>query len=201
MITTRHTAPLRGLVAALLLAGAGAAHADNFAYVGEITCLAFNFAPVNTMLANGQLQSISENTALFSLLGTNYGGNGTTTYGLPDLSGRTMIHAGQGPGLSQYVVGQMAGSETVALNVAQMPPHNHLVTPTGSSAGATLISPAGAVPASTGRTLYFATPAAAVSMALTQTQTSGGGAPVSILQPSLTMNCVIVTRGVYPPRP
>ena len=99
----------------------------------------FNFAPQGWAFCNGQLLSISQNTALFSLLGTTYGGNGTTNFALPDLRGRAAVDFGQGPGLSNYDLGQSTGSETVTLTVGQIPAHSHLV-----AANATVPSPGGA---------------------------------------------------------
>src|SRR5215213_5859350 len=94
-------------------------------YIGEIRMFAGNFAPRGWALCNGQLLSISQNTALFSLLGTMYGGNGQTTFALPDLRGRVPLHFGQGPGLSNYVEGEVGGTETVTLTTGEMPSHNH----------------------------------------------------------------------------
>src|SRR6266480_4308295 len=96
-------------------------------FLGEIRTFGFNFAPRGWAQCNGQLLSISQNTALFSLLGTTYGGNGQTTFALPDLRSRVPIHQGQGPGLSQYSIGQSAGNESVTLNQSQMPAHIHPV--------------------------------------------------------------------------
>ena len=100
-------------------------------FIGQIQPFAFNFAPRNWALCDGQLLPISQNTALFSLIGTTYGGDGRTTFGLPDLRGRVPIHQGHGPGLSSYVIGQTGGSATNTLTQAQMPSHTHTATPTG----------------------------------------------------------------------
>ncbi|HTQ10809.1 MAG TPA: tail fiber protein, partial [Fimbriimonadaceae bacterium] len=99
--------------------------ADN--YIGEIRVVAFNFAPVGWAQCDGQILPISQNTALFSLLGTQYGGNGTSNFALPDFQGRIAVGQGQAPGLSSYVPGQEGGSETVTLTTAEMPSHNHRV--------------------------------------------------------------------------
>src|SRR3954466_12786852 len=96
------------------------------AMIGTIALFAGNFAPRGWQLCNGQILSIAQNTALFSILGTTYGGNGQTTFALPDLLGRVPIHSGQGPGLSNYVIGEMSGSETVTRLSTQMPAHNHI---------------------------------------------------------------------------
>jgi microcystin-dependent protein len=94
-------------------------------FIGETRLVGFNFAPQGWALCDGQLLSISQNTALFSLLGTTYGGNGQTTFALPDLSSRVPVHQGQGPGLSNYVPGEQGGSENVTLNVSQLPAYSH----------------------------------------------------------------------------
>jgi len=97
-------------------------------FIGEVDLYGFNFAPLNWATCDGQLLPISENTALFSLLGTTYGGNGQTTFGLPDLRGRVPIHMGTGPGLTNRPLGQIAGSETITLTIPQLPAHTHTVT-------------------------------------------------------------------------
>ena len=169
-------------------------------YLGEIICGAWNFAPRGTLDANGATLSLSQNTALFSLLGTTYGGDGRSNFQLPDLRGRAMLGAGHGPGLSLYDLGQVSGVEAQTLFINQMPAHAHLVTPRGSSADASLASPAGAVPANKGRTSYFAAATAGASMASVSSASAGGGQPVSTMQPFVTITCVIATQGIFPPR-
>src|SRR5579863_10316349 len=100
-------------------------------YLGESRMVGFNFAPTGWALCNGQIMSISQNTALFSLLGTTYGGNGTSTFALPDLRGRRVVGAGQGPGLSLHDLGEMGGEESVTLIVSQLPIHTHPVMASG----------------------------------------------------------------------
>src|SRR5213080_463015 len=116
-------------------------------FLAELMIVSFNFAPQGWTLCNGQLLPINQNQALFSLLGTTYGGNGQTTFALPDLRGRVPVHMGQGPGLSSYVEGQVGGTENVTLLANQLPPHGHTVA--GASA-ATTKNPTNAVPAFTG---------------------------------------------------
>src|SRR5436853_2894344 len=99
-------------------------------YLGEIRLFPYNFAPRGWALCNGQILSIAQNTALFSLLGTTYGGNGQTTFALPDLRGRVPISSGQGPGLTNYTLGEVGGNETVSLNVNQNAAHSHLASVT-----------------------------------------------------------------------
>ena len=101
---------------------------STYPFLGEVDLFAFNFAPIHWALCNGQLMAINTNTALFSLLGTTFGGNGTTTFGLPDLRGRVPIHQGQGAGLSSRVMGEFGGSEIITLTIPQLPAHNHSVT-------------------------------------------------------------------------
>src|ERR1044071_5211689 len=96
-------------------------------FLGEIVMFAGNFAPRSWALCNGQILAIAQNTALFSILGTTYGGNGQTTFGLPNLQGRYAMHWGQGQGLTNRVIGETSGNETIALITSQMPAHNHLV--------------------------------------------------------------------------
>ncbi|MEY2927140.1 MAG: hypothetical protein RL367_1617, partial [Pseudomonadota bacterium] len=103
-------------------------------FIGTIIQVGFNFAPRNWIQCNGQLLSIAQNTALFSLLGTTYGGNGTTTFAIPNLQGRTPIHVGQGPGLSQYVLGQLSGTETTTVLSTNLPTHTHTATMAGQNA-------------------------------------------------------------------
>ncbi len=160
-----------------------------------------NFAPLNWALCNGQTLSISQYQALFSILGTTYGGNGTTTFQLPDLRGRVPIHAGQGTGLSPYALGQFAGSESVALTVAQMPSHSHLVG-CDSTPGKTN-TPKGHIPAASLQTLQeklYSTNAADSTMSPAMIGPSGQNLPVNILQPYLTLNFIIALNGIFPSR-
>ena len=187
-----------GLTATLHTAPVSAQGIDPF--VGQIMCGAWNFAPKGWALANGQLMPIAQNQALFSLLGTTYGGDGRTNFALPDLRGRSMVHFGQGPGLSDYSQGQVSGSETNTLVAAQMPAHTHTVAPLASNNDATSVSPAGKVPAAKARTTLYADPTNTVAQAGSVTSAAGGGQPVNNLQPYLTLNCVIALQGVFPAR-
>lgn len=166
-------------------------------FIGEIRCFGFNFAPIGWALCQGQLMSISQNTALFSLLGTMYGGDGRTTFGLPDLRGRTPMGMGQGPGLSQRDQGEQAGTETVTLVQGQLPAHNHSVA---ASSSATAKSPAAALPAYTGDAATYGT-AGDMAMSPTMVGGGGGGQPHDNLQPYLVLNWCIATEGVFPSRP
>ena len=188
-------------VAVASLAPLQAAQAQSEPFLGQIMCAGFNFAPKGWARLDGQLLSIAQNTALFSLLGTTYGGNGTTNFALPDMRGRSLLHDGQGPGLSPHVEGAAEGQETVTLTTAQMPIHAHAVTPLGSSADATQVSPANAVPASKARTTLYAPGPGTISMAPVLSSPAGGSQPVPVMPPTLTVECFIATVGVFPSRP
>jgi microcystin-dependent protein len=168
-------------------------------FLGEIRMVGFTFAPPNWAFCNGQILPIATNTALFSLLGTTYGGNGTTTFALPNLQSRVPIHAGQGPGLSAYVQGQTGGAETVVLNTTQIPAHNHTLA--ASSAAATALTPAGNYLGVVSRaaTPPYATTGGATMNAAAIGNT-GGGQAHSNLQPYLCVNFVIAVAGIFPSR-
>ncbi|MGZ5186728.1 MAG: phage tail protein [Caldimonas sp.] len=189
-------------VAALSLSavpGTASAQASD-PFIGQIMCAGFNFAPRGWAELNGQLLPIAQNTALFSLLGTQYGGNGQTTFALPDMRGRVLIHAGAGPGFTLRDQGESAGSEQVTLNNAQLPAHNHIVTPQGSPADATLVSPANGVPATKARTTLYAPGPGTVAMSPVLTSAAGSNAPVPVMQPYVTLKCFIALFGVFPAR-
>lgn len=170
-------------------------------YIGQILLVGFNFAPTGTMPCDGRLLSIAQYSALFSLLGTTYGGNGVTTFALPDLRGRMPINQGQGPGLSDYAIGEAAGSETVTLTTANLPAHNHVLA--ANSSPGTGSDPTNSFLAGYGTSLPPAGPYASTpntTMAANAIQPTGNGSPVSIMSPFLTMNYVIVTEGIFPSR-
>lgn len=169
-------------------------------FIGQIMCAGYNFAPRGWALMNGQLLSIAQNTALFALLGTQFGGDGRTTFGLPDMRGRALIGVGQGPGLSDHQVGEMGGTENSTLAPSNLPPHAHTVAPLGSSNDATSISPTGKVAASKARTTLYADPVNLVTMAPAQTSVVGNGLPFNNMQPYLAVNCFIALQGVFPSR-
>ena len=170
-------------------------------FLGQIMCAGFTFAPRGWAEMNGQLLSISGNMALFALLGTTYGGDGVTTFALPDMRGRVLIHAGQGPGLTNRDQGESAGSEQVTLNNGQLPAHNHTVTPQGSPSDATLVSPANGVPATKARTTLYAPGPGTVPMSPVLTSPAGSNAPVPVMQPYVTLKCFMALSGVFPSRP
>jgi microcystin-dependent protein len=169
--------------------------------VAEIRIFPFNFAPKGWALCNGQLLPISQNTALFSLLGTFYGGDGKSTFGLPDLQGSVAVHQGQGPGLSQYDVGQTGGSETVTLIGAEMPSHTHALRAnpqlgdSPSPAADRAIARLGSI------NVYQTTSNANLTpMAVESLPPAGGDLPHNNMQPYLTMNFCIALQGVFPQR-
>jgi microcystin-dependent protein len=171
-------------------------------FLGEIATVPYNFAPRGWALCNGQLLPISQNTALFSLLGTRYGGNGQSNFALPDLNGSLAIGAGQGPGLSDRWVGESAGSSIVTLTSAEMPSHTHGVN--AVAAGGSSGDPSGRVWAEPrlGRAVRPAyAPTADVAMAPDVISMSGGGQPHENMPPYLGLHFVIAMQGVYPARP
>ena len=178
--------------------------------IAEIRMFAGNFAPRSWLFCNGSLQSIAQNTALFALLGTTFGGDGQTTFALPDLRGRVPVHTGTGPGLSNYQLGQMAGSENNTLTAASVGGHTHAVT---GNAGIIVASGDGQTPvavnnfpAANGDAIYSSAtdnsvmaPASLAGVTVAP-QTPSGSAPVNNLQPYLAMNFIICVEGIFPSR-
>ena len=194
-------------------------------FIGEIRMFAGNFAPKYWAFCNGQILSIAQNTALFSILGTTYGGNGTTTFALPDLRGRAAVSPGQGPGLSNYALGQVGGTENVTLTVNELPAHNHAVALSGtgnvsvalgaSSANGNTPTPGPTtVPAKVASGLNslnaFSTTAPDTTLLPATTTTTvavngptgltGSNSPVPVLQPYLAVNYIIALQGIFPSR-
>lgn len=166
--------------------------------LGQISMFAGNFAPRGWALCDGQLLAISSNTALFSLLGTTYGGDGRTTFALPDLRGRAPIHEGQGPGLSDKRLGQRGGAEQVILQVSNLPSHTHSLN--ASTATGTSNVPTGNVHADTSVFDKEYATTANTAMSGTAIGNTGGNIPVSIVQPYLTINYIIALQGTFPSR-
>jgi microcystin-dependent protein len=166
-------------------------------FIGEIKMFAGNFAPRNWAFCDGQLLAISQYDALFSLLGTTYGGDGRTTFGLPDLRGRLPIHMGSGPGLSTRPIGQKSGQETVSLTAAQVPAHTHQMMAT-EDAGETT-DPSGQVLAQATDDIY-STASPDTSMASAAISASGGSQPHDNIQPFLCIHFIIALFGIYPSR-
>jgi microcystin-dependent protein len=173
------------------------------AMLGEIRMFAGNFAPRGWALCNGALLPISQNDALFALIGTTYGGDGQTTFGLPDLRGRAPLHVGQGQGLSNYTLGQLSGSESVTLLVTQMAAHNHnLQMQCNAAQGSTnLLNPANAFPGSApGTNTPYAGKADAVMGSGGGGGITGGNQPHENMQPYLVVNFIIAIEGIFPSR-
>jgi microcystin-dependent protein len=167
-------------------------------FVAEIRIFPFNFAPTGWAFCDGQLLPISQNTALFSLLGTTYGGNGKSTFALPDLRDATPLHPGQGPGLSLRDLGETGGSAVVTLLPSEMPAHGHAVLAASaqgdspSPSGTALANSAGAYQTNAAQNL--------VPMADAALPASGGDLPHNNRQPYLVLNFCIALQGIYPPR-
>lgn len=179
-------------------------------YLAIIKLFAGNFAPRSFAYCAGQLLSISSNSALFSLLGTTFGGNGTVTFALPDLRGRVPVGAmGPGPGLSDYILGQVSGTETVTLITTQIPQHNHFFL--ASAAAGTTNTPTstsvlgappnvGSGPTAPPVNIYVESGSASVPLSPTAIGPTGGSQPHTNIQPYTALNYVITTEGVYPSR-
>ncbi|WP_321877603.1 phage tail protein [Paraburkholderia bannensis] len=198
-------------------------------YLGEIRMAGFNFAPQGWALCQGQVMSLAQNQALFALLGTTYGGNGVQTFGLPDLRGRSPVGFGEGPGLSNIVLGEVAGTETVTLNQNQLPMHNHAVTVTPPAAVTAPIN----IPASTATTGQQSEPSTNTVLGTVNTggrasnfyvagdgtttlkpfnvtvnagaptvavQQAGASQPFSLRNPYLGVNFIIALQGIFPTR-
>jgi microcystin-dependent protein len=168
-------------------------------FLGEIRMFTGNFAPQGWAMCNGQILPINQNQALFSILGTTYGGNGTQTFALPDLRGRVPIHFGQGPSLSGYSEGQTGGVESVILNSSQIPAHTHSVN--AATTGGNQASPASGFPAieSTGTSLNYSS-ASNTTMNSSMVVPNSGGQAHENRQPFLAVNFIIALQGIYPSR-
>jgi microcystin-dependent protein len=182
-------------------------------FLGEIKMVGFNFAPNGWAICDGSLLAISQNTALFSLLGTTYGGDGIRTFALPDLRGRVPINAGTGLGLPTFVIGQSAGTENVSLLASNLPAHAHTIAPPVSNGNATTGSPVNGYPAlavtnitggQRGETAATNTYAAGATSGQTQagyqSGATGNNLPVSVMQPYLVVNFIIALTGIFPSR-
>ena len=174
-------------------------------FIGEIRMFGGNYAPRDWAFCNGQMMSIAQYSALFTLIGTTYGGDGQTTFALPDLRSRLAVGEGTGPALTPRQIGQVGGSETVTLSQAQMPAHNHMVIATTAAGnltgpGATAVL---AAPAGTGSFLYVvpgAVPITTVALSPTSVGTDGGNQPHDNHMPSLCVSFIIALSGIFPSR-
>ncbi len=177
-------------------------------FVAEIRIFPFNFPPTGWAFCDGQLLPISQNTALFSLLGTVYGGDGKVTFGLPDMQGNAPMQPGQGQGLSDRVLGEMSGVDNITLLQSEIPVHTHILQ--GADSDATAVNPAGQLPAmgkwDSGTSFgivgaYSGTTPPNAQMAFQALSPFGGGLPHNNMQPYLTLNFCIALQGIFPQRP
>lgn len=169
-------------------------------FVAEIRIFPFNFAPKGWAWCDGQLMPLSQNTALFSLLGTTYGGDGKSNFALPDLQGRAPMHPGQGPGLSLHDLGETGGSETVTLLESEIPAHSHSVLVSPDPGDVQAPSPPRSLARSTGGFLYLSPPGSLAPLAPEALPPAGGDQPHNNLMPYLTFYFCIALQGVFPPR-
>jgi microcystin-dependent protein len=169
-------------------------------FVAEIRIFPFNFAPRGWAFCDGQLLPLSQNTALFSLLGTTYGGDGKSTFALPDMQGNAPMHPGQGPGLSLHDLGETGGSETVSLLESEIPVHTHTLRGNNQLADTPVVTN-NVLARTTGNSYQQNTSANLVAMAFEALPPAGGDQPHNNMQPYLTLNFCIALQGVFPPRP
>jgi microcystin-dependent protein len=169
-------------------------------FVAEIRIFAGNFAPVRWATCNGQLMSISQNTALFSLLGTSFGGDGRSTFGLPNMAGSAPLAAGNGNGLSQYLLGEQGGSSGVTLLQSEMPTHNHSLMAVGQAPNSATAQGNELAHSSSNMKAYLP-PGTPTPMAVQAISSTGGSQPHNNLQPYLALTFIIALVGVYPQRP
>jgi microcystin-dependent protein len=177
-------------------------------YLGQVIMFAGNFAPRGWVFCQGQLMSIAQNTALFSILGTTYGGDGQTTFAMPDLRGRVAVGTGQGPGLSAWDLGQLEGNEVISLNISEMPMHNHNVVVSNNAATAATGTNNGYLAAANGTyggdpvnvNIYNNDTAPADILGVKSIAPAGGSTPHPNIQPSLGLNYIICTEGIFPTR-
>ncbi len=167
-------------------------------FVAEIRIYPFNFAPKGWAFCDGQILPLSQNTALFSLLGTTYGGDGKSNFALPNLQGNAPMHPGQGPGLSLHDLGETGGSETVTLLESEIPSHNHPLS--ASAADSTSRIPAGGQPATGIGVGMYSTGSPNANLDPKALAPAGGDQPHNNMQPYLTLNFCIALQGVFPPR-
>lgn len=165
-------------------------------FIGEIRMFGGNFAPAGWMFCDGQLLPISENDALFTLIGTTYGGDGQETFALPNLQSRVPIHAGTGPGGTTYQLAEMAGTEQETLTVQQIPSHTHAFL--GSTTAATLTSPKDSVVATSAQVDYLTIATASIAMNANAITPAGGSQPHENCQPFLCINYIISLFGIFP---
>jgi microcystin-dependent protein len=173
-------------------------------FLGEVRMFAGSFAPLGWALCNGQLLSISQNDALFALMGTTYGGDGQVTFALPDFRGRVPVHQGQGPGLPAFIMGQAAGQESVTLTTQAIPSHTHVLgassaVPAAVPAGGIDLSTTPMVPASPSpKPKMYADPTVLAAMSPQAIAPVGGSQPHNNMAPFLALNFIIALEGIFP---
>lgn len=167
-------------------------------FVAEIRIFPFNFPPRGWAFCNGQILPLSQNTALFSLLGTTYGGDGKSNFALPDLQGKTPMHPGQGPGLSLHDLGESSGTETVTLLDSEIPSHNHTVMVASLNSQST--NPSNTSLGRGNPVKVYLNSSPTTNMGVNAIATTGGNMPHNNMMPYLTMNFCIALQGVFPPR-
>jgi microcystin-dependent protein len=170
-------------------------------FLGEIRLFAGSFAPNNWALCNGQILPISQYSALFSLLGTNFGGNGTTNFALPNYQGQTPIHWGQGPGLSQRTIGEADGETAVNLTLQTLPPHTHAAQAAASPSVPTPAASFWSWTGGRGAPTYYASDVPNTTMAPTAIAPTGGSQAHNNISPYVTLNFIIALQGIFPQRP
>ncbi len=183
------------VLCAILALNAGSARAQT-PFLGQIEMFAGNFAPVGWMFCEGQLLPISEYSPLFTLIGTTYGGDGVQTFALPDLRGRVIVSAGQGPGLSNYIIGETGGAEAVTLTPDQLPPHSHALF--ADSLSGSSDTPTGLLPADAPDGVPSFGPNPVVMMRNASLSSTGGNMPHNNMKPYLVIEYIIAVQGVYP---
>ena len=170
-------------------------------FVAEIRIFPFNFPPKGWAFCDGQLMPISQNTALFSLLGTTYGGDGKSTFALPDLQGSAPMQPGQGQGLSLRDLGEMSGVESITLLVSEIPIHTHVQMASADPANVQIPVASACLARASGGSAYSTNTGGLVAMAPQMLSLAGGGLPHNNMQPYLTLNFCIALQGVFPQRP
>jgi len=169
-------------------------------FVAEIRIFPFNFPPKGWAFCDGQILPLSQNTALFALLGTTYGGDGKSNFALPNMQGNAPMHPGQGPGLSLHDLGEMGGVETVTLLQSEIPVHTHMVKAASTVADTNSPSPGVVLARSSNATAYQSTISNLTNFAPQALAPAGGSLPHNNMQPYLTLNFCIALQGVFPPR-
>ncbi len=170
-------------------------------FIGQIQPYGFNFAPRSWALCDGQLMAISSNTALFSLLGTTFGGDGRTTFALPDLRGRSIVHVGRGPGLSTITWGQKGGSEQLNIRIQNLPSHSHTqLIPINDDEEANTDDPNNAVIGNSGNPRFYPNPSTGKFLRQSQTSNVGNSQPINIRNPFLGIYVCIALFGIFPSR-